>query len=291
MSTFIAQVINGLALGSVYALVVLGVNLLALVRGVVHFAYSHTIILSMFSVGMVLKFTNNNLGIGVLVGLCVGVVGNTLTEPLFRRLTKRKALMESMVLSMGIAIVITDVISHHINNGMPVSFPSNMVGAGLSLHIGESFISMAHVVTIVGTVIAGVGFWYFLYHHKQGRAFRAIAQDVEKARLLGIPIGRTGVYSFAIAGVLAGVSGLFLAMILGSASSALGDSIAIKAIIVALLGGLGNLKGGLITGLSIGLVESLAMGYIPGLWTQAVVFGVVMVLIIFKPFGLFGTRA
>jgi branched-chain amino acid transport system permease protein len=291
MGTFVAQVMNGLALGSVYALVVLGVNLLALVRGVVHFAYSHTIVLSMFAAGMVLKYTNNNLAIGIITGICAGMIGNVLTEPLFRRLTRRKALMESMVLSMGIGIVITDVISHNINNGIPVSFPSNIAGGGISLHVGEVFISMAHILTIAGTVVAGIGFWYFLYHHKQGRAFRAIAQDVEKARLLGIPIGRTGVYSFAIAGILAGVSGLFLAMILGSASAVLGDSLAIKAIIVALLGGLGNLKGGVVTGLSIGLVESLAMGYIPGLWTQAVVFGVVMVLIIIRPFGLFGTRA
>lgn len=291
MGTFVAQVINGLAIGSVYALVVLGVNLLALVRGVVHFAYSHTIVLSMFIVGVTLKNTGNRLWIGLLVGIAVGMVGNIITEPLFRRLTQRKALMESMVLSMGIAIIITDVISHHINKGMPVSFPSNMIGAGVSIRVGECFISMAHIVTIAGTILAGSVFGFFLYRHKQGRALRAIAQDVEKARLLGVPINRTGLYSFAIAGLLAGISGLFLAMILGSASSALGDSIAIKAIIVALLGGLGNLKGGMITGLSIGLVESLAVGYLPGLWTQAVVFAVVMILIIIKPFGVFGTRA
>jgi branched-chain amino acid transport system permease protein len=291
MGTFLAQVINGLALGSIYALVVLGVNMLALVRGVVHFAYSHTIVLSMFAVGVTLNRTDDNLLIGIVVGICVGVVGNVVTEPLFRRLTKRKALMESLVLSMGLAIVITDVISHHINKGMPVSFPSNMIGAGVSIHIGECFISLAHIVAIAGTIVAGAVFAVFLYRHKQGRAFRAMAQDVDKARLLGIPIGRTGVYSFVIAGLLAGVSGLFLAMILGSASSALGDSLAIKALILALLGGLGNLKGGVITALCIGLVESLAVGYLPGLWTQAVVFAVVMVLIIIKPYGVFGTRA
>jgi branched-chain amino acid transport system permease protein len=291
MGIFVAQLINGLALGSVYALVVLGVNLLALVRGVVHFAYSHTIVLSMFAVGVVLQSTDNNIAVGALAGLCVGVLGNLVTEPLFRRLAKRKAFMESMVLSMGIAIIITDVISHEINNGKPVSYPASMVGGGGSLHLGSAFISLANIYTILGAVAASVGFMYFLYHHKQGRAFRAVAQDVDKARLLGIPVSRTGLYSFAVAGLLAGFSGLFLAMTLGSASSALGDTIAIKAIIIALLGGLGNLKGGIITGLTIGLIESLAMGYVPGLWTQAVVFGLVMIMIIVKPNGVFGTQA
>jgi branched-chain amino acid transport system permease protein len=290
MEIFVAQVINGLAIGSIYALVSVGINLLALVRGIVHFAYAHIMVLSMFVSWLVLDLTNNNFALAVPAGILFAILLAVATEPLFRPLVQRKALLETMILAMGIAIIINDLISHHLNHGIPISFPSGMVGGGAYVHAGPIFFTLAHVYTIIGSIAAVIGLLYFLYHHKEGRAFRAIAQDLDKARLLGIPVNRAGIYSFAISGLLAGITGLFLAMILGSASSSLGDSLAIKAIIVALFAGMGNLKGGVICALAIGLLEALAAAYLPGQWTDAIVFGTIMIVIILKPQGVFGAQ-
>jgi branched-chain amino acid transport system permease protein len=132
-----------------------------------------------------------------------------------------------------------------------------------------------------------VGFLFLLNQTKQGRAFRAMAQSPFVARLLGIPIARTSIYSYAIAGLLGGVSAVFLAMALCSASPVLGNNLGLKVLAVALFAGLGNLKEGLIAGLIIGVVESMAMGYIPGDWAAAVIFGVIMISIMVRPQGVF----
>jgi branched-chain amino acid transport system permease protein len=97
--------------------------------------------------------------------------------------------------------------------------------------------------------------------------------------------------SYGVAGFLGGVTSVFLAMALGSAYPALGDILAIKIIAVVLFAGAGNLKGGLICGLILGIAESLTTGYLAGQWANAVAFGMIMIVVMFRPQGLFGTRA
>ncbi|MGD9118069.1 MAG: branched-chain amino acid ABC transporter permease [Dehalococcoidia bacterium] len=291
MDVFVAQVINGLAIGSIYSLIVVGINLIILVKGVVHFAYIHIMVLCMFITWMVLQQTNNNFALAAMAGIVAAIVLVVATEPLFRPLAKRKAFLESLILGMGISIIITEVMSHQIHNGLPVSFPSSIVGGGAYFQAGPIFFSLAHVYTILGTIVAVILLFYFLYRHKEGRAMRAVAQDVSKSRLLGVPLNKAGIYSFAIGGLLAGVTAVFMAMTLGSASATLGDSLAIKAIIVALFAGMGNLKGGVICALLIGVAEALVAAYLPGRWTEAIVFGAVMIVIITRPRGVFGTQA
>jgi branched-chain amino acid transport system permease protein len=290
MDVFIAQVINGLSIGSIYAMVVVGINLLILVKGVVHFAYAHIMVLSMFATWMVLEQTNN-FALAAMAGILAAIVLVIATEPLFRPLAKRKAFLESLILGMGISIIITEAMSHQLNNGLPISFPASIVGGGAHIQAGPIFFSLAHIYTIVGTVVAVILLFYFLYRQKEGRAMRAIAQDVGKSRLLGIPLNKESIYSFAIGGLLAGITGVFMTMTLGSASATLGDSLAIKAIIVALFAGMGNLKGGVICALLIGVAEALVAAYLPGRWTEAIVFGAIMIVIILRPKGVFGSQA
>jgi branched-chain amino acid transport system permease protein len=290
MDLFVAQVINGLSIGSIYSLVVVGINLLILVKGIVHFAYAHIMVLSMFVTWMVLEQTNNSFALAAPAGILAAVFLVIATEPLFRTLAQRKAFLESLILGMGISIIITEAMSHQIHHGLPISFPTSIVGGGAYIQAGPIFFSLAHIYTILGSIIAVILLFYFLYRHKEGRALRAIAQDISKARLLGIPLNREGIYSFAIGGLLAGITGVFLAMTLGSASSTLGDSLAIKAIIVALFAGMGNLKGGVICALAIGVIEALAAAYLPGRWTEVIVFGVIMIAIVARPRGVFGTQ-
>lgn len=149
----------------------------------------------------------------------------------------------------------------------------------------------ADAYTLLGCIGAVIALMYLLYHHRQGRAFRAIAQNVDIARLLGIPLNRTGIYSFAISGGLAGIISVLMAMSLGWVGPALGNTLAIKALVLILFAGMGNLKGGLVGALLIGLAEVMVMTYLPGRWTDAVVFGAIMIVIILKPQGLFGAQA
>ena len=290
METFLAQFVNGLATGSIYALIVLGMNLLILVRGVVHFSYAHIVAMSMAAGWIVLGWTNNNFVLAIPTFVITGVVLTTLTEPLFRPLVLRRAFLETVVLALGIGMIITDVMSHFINQGAPIAFPAVLTGGGAMIRSGMIAFSLADIYTLLGGIAAVIALFYFLYRHKQGRAIRAIAQDVGIARLLGIPFKKTGIYGFAVAGLLAGIIALLIAMSLGSASSELGDDVAVKAMILMLFAGMGSLKGGLICALLMGLAEAMALAYLPGRWTEAIFFGIIMIVIIWKPRGLFGTQ-
>jgi len=139
--------------------------------------------------------------------------------------------------------------------------------------------------------VAVGGIFFFLFKTKTGRAMRAMAQTPEVARLMGLPVNAMSIYSYALAGILGGISSVFLIMSLGSASSGLGNSLALKVLAVAIFAGLGNLGGGLVSALLLGMAESFVMGYLRGDWANAVAFGMIMIIVMVKPRGIFGMKA
>jgi branched-chain amino acid transport system permease protein len=134
------------------------------------------------------------------------------------------------------------------------------------------------------------GIFLLLYKTRAGRAFRAIAEDPDGARLVGIPILRTGLESYALSGVLGGLIAVLLAMLLGYASPGLGEQVAHKVLAVSIIAGLGNLAGGLVVGLALGIMEALIQGYISGSWSNGIAFVVLLLVILFRPKGLFGIK-
>lgn len=290
METFVAQLVSGLATGSTYALILTGMNLLILVRGVVHFGYAYIVVMTMCVGWLVLRATNNNLLVAIPVFVVSGTLITILTEPLFRRLALKHAFLETLVMAQGVAIILIEIISHFINKGEVIAFPDNLTRGAALVHVGMVSFSLSDVYTLAGSVITVLVLLYILYRRKQGRAIRAMAQSLETARLLGIPFNRTGIYGFTLAGVLAGVVALLVAMTLGSASAGLGDAFSNKAMILMLFAGTGNLIGGMVCALLIGVAEAMALFYLPGRWTDAIIFGIIMVTILWRPRGVFGEK-
>jgi branched-chain amino acid transport system permease protein len=142
---------------------------------------------------------------------------------------------------------------------------------------------------VIGIIFVAFLFW-LLYKTRAGRAFRAIAEDPNGAKLVGIPLLKTGFQSYALTGVLGGVTAVLMAMLLGSASAGLGDQLGHKVLAVSIIAGLGNLTGGLIIGLLLGVMEAIIQGYLSGSWSNAIAFIVMLVAILFKPKGVFGTK-
>jgi branched-chain amino acid transport system permease protein len=188
-------------------------------------------------------------------------------------------------------MILTDTMSHFINSGQPVAFPGNFAGLSTMVKFGTIAISLPQLLTIVVGVATVLGLQLFLYRQKQGRAFRAIAQSTDTARILGIPLTRAGIYSFALAGLIGGVAAVLTAATLGSAGPGLGDQLAIKATVIVLVAGGGNLWGGLGMAFGVGLADALTQAYLPGRWSDAIVFGVMMIGIIIRPNGVFGSRS
>ncbi len=293
MEVFIAQIINGLSLGSIYVLLVTGFNLLLLVAMIIHFSYPQVVVFSMYIAWWVLQLTGNNIPLAVLAGIGSAIVFNLISAPLFQKVMKKREGVDintTMVLSLGMGMIITDILSHGFNKGLPIAFPKEVVGDTSVLRIGLIDVSNGQVYSLaVGIVAVSLLFW-LLYKTRAGRAFRAIAEDPNGAKLVGIPLFRTALGSYAITGILGGVTALLLAVLLGTTSPSMGEQVANKVLAVSIIAGLGNLTGGLIVGLLLGILEAVVQGYIPGSWANAIAFVVMLVVILSKPKGLFGMK-
>lgn len=293
MQVFVAQLINGLSLGSIYVLLVTGFNLLLLVAMIIHFSYPQVVVFSMYITWVVLQMTGNNLALGIAAGVASSVVLNLVSAPLFQRVMMKRGEVDinsTMVLSLGIGMIITDVLSHTFNKGLPVAFPDQLAGSKPLLEAGLISVEPGQVWSLGIGIIAVSAIFLILYRTRAGRAFRAIAEDPAGARLVGIPLLRTGIASYALSGVLGGIIAILLAMVLGSASPGLGEQVAHKVLAVSIIAGLGNLAGGLVVGLVLGILEAIVQGYISGTWSDAIAFVVMLVIILAKPRGLFGSR-
>jgi branched-subunit amino acid ABC-type transport system permease component len=281
MQTFIAQVINGLSLGSIYVLLATG------------FSYPQVVVFSMYIAWVVLRYTGNSIVLAVLAAILSSVLLNLISAPLFQQVMKNREEVDintTMVLSLGIGMIITDVLSHGFNKGLPIAFPSKLIGETPILRVGLISLQGGQVASLAVGVLAVSGIFLLLYKTRPGRAFRAIAEDPNGARLVGIPLLRTGFESYALSGVLGGLIAVLLAMLLGYSSPGLGEQVAHKVLAVSIIAGLGNLVGGLVVGLALGILEALVQGYISGSWSNAIAFVVMLLVMLFRPRGLFGIK-
>jgi branched-chain amino acid transport system permease protein len=214
MQVFLAQVINGLSLGSIYVLLVTGFNLLLLVAMIIHFSYPQVVVFSMYIAWVVLRYTNNSVPLAVLASVGASVAINLASAPLFQKIMKNREEVDinsTMVVSMGIGMIITDVLSHGFNKGLPISFPRQLVGDVALFRVGLISLLSGQVISLAVGVLAVSGVFLLLYKTRQGRAFRAIAEDPAGARLVGIPLLSTGLSSYALSGVLGGLIAVLLA--------------------------------------------------------------------------------
>jgi branched-chain amino acid transport system permease protein len=289
MAAFISYILSGIQLGILYGIVTIGFNLLILVTGVLNFGYSQLLVLSMYAGWLILEATGN---IWLAAGGTVvsGVVINAVLTPLFLPFIKKRAHLESLVISIGIALISVEIMSHWLNQGLPIAFSKTIQMSDSAIKFGLASIGIGRIISLAAGIVLLIIFFRFLYHSKHGRILRAVAQDTETAAMLGISIPKTMLISFALGGLLAGIVAILMAVSLGSASAELGDNITLMCLAILFLAGIGNLKGGLICAIFMGVVEGLVMGYLPPDWTKAFAFSVILAVLLFKPEGLFGSQ-
>lgn len=290
MELFLAQLISGLSTGGIYALLVLGMNLITLVRNVVHHGFSHTCIFTM-AVGWLIYGQTGMAWLAFIAMFAAGVLVTVLTEPLFRPLSKRGADLETIVLAMGVGIILSELIVNFFNSGQVLNFPDEMKIFTQKFQFGAITVSLASIVALVACVVIAVLISTYLFKSSEGRAMRAMAQNLRVSKMLGVPFGKTGVLGFTIAGLLAACIGVVCIMCLGYCNAEMGDSFATKAVILMLFAGQGDIKGGILSSILMGVVEAMALAYLPGRWAEAIFYGFMMIIIIIKPNGLFARKA
>lgn len=283
--SIIQQILNGLTIGSIYALVALGFSIVYGALGLVNFGHGQVLMAGTFA-ALGLTLIGVPIWIACVAGIAVGAILALILEEVAVRPVLNANLLIPMMTTLGIGLIYLNLVELQFGSSL-IPFPS-FVGSGF-LKFGDLQVSKSALVTLGTAVIALAVFAAFLKYSRPGFAIRAVAQNATAARLMGIPVTRTIMLVYAIGGALGVVGGLLFSNALGVVFIGMGFPLLIKGFAAAVVGGIGNLQGAVIGGVVIGVFEAL-LGPMVGSYRDAIAFGLLIVFLLVRPSGLLGAR-
>lgn len=296
MEQFFQQLLNGLAVGGIYALVALGYTMVYGVLKLINFAhgdiftigaYLGLTMLVSYGIAGILPLSCAILLVFLMVGLLTALVGYLLERTAYRPLRHADRL-SAVVSALGASIFFQNAI-------MLIYEPR--------VYVFPDFLRPSFTITLFGMTFPGVRFliiaasvllmlclWAFIQKTRTGAAIRAVAMDQGAARLVGINVDKIISLVFLIGPGLGGIAGLMVGIYYGQIDFTMGWGYGLKAFIAAILGGIGNIPGAMLGGFLLGVIEALASGYISMAWKDAIAFFVLIVILIIRPTGILGER-
>ncbi len=296
MEWFFQQLINGLALGSIYALIALGYTMVYGVLRFINFAHSDVLMLGAFAAFFlaprVAKFLPPQSLAGAIVVIALSaaicaVIGMLIEFLAYRRLRDRPKLTV-LITAIGVSLFIEFTCQHQAVFGAETKpFPKLLPQE--DFHVLGLAVNSTDLVVLAVTVLLLVGLWFIVQHTKTGTAMRAVSFNAPAAALMGVNINRIISFTFGLGSALAAVAGIFYAMRAQGIEPLMGIKPGLYAFVAAVLGGIGNLPGAALGGLVLGLLETFAGG-MPGVSTyrDGIAFGILILILLFKPAGLLG---
>ena len=283
--TFITQVLNGLQLGSIYALVALGYTMVYGIILLLNFAHGDIIMVGAYISWLVMS----KLGLNPAIAVVLSIVGCMLLGVLIDKVAYAP-LRDAPRLS----ILITAIgVSYFLENGAQLVFGADAKVVPEyfdlpSMSVGGVSLSANAIITIVVTAISTIVLTILVQKTKLGKAMRAVSEDMGAARLMGINVNTTISFTFAVGSALAGIGAVLYCMAYTQASPTMGIMLGTKAFVAAVLGGIGSIPGAVIGGLLVGFAEVFVSAIGLSVWQDAVVFLLLIVVLIVKPTGLLG---
>jgi len=281
------QLINGLMLGASYALVAIGYTLIFGVLRLLYFAHGEVFMVGAF-VGLYLVVLGHANIYVALVGamLACGLLGIIAVYVSVRPVPKDRPLAP-LISTIGLTIILQNL-AIYIFGGQQMAFPETIRQE--LYHLGPVTISSVQIFILVTATALMLALWLFIERSKTGRAIRATAENHETAALLGVDVNRVVLITFVIGSGIAGVAGVLDGIKNSGVSPFMGVGATAKGLIVMLLGGLGNVPGAMVAGLMLGMIEILSAAYIGTTERDFFSFLILILILLYKPTGLFGTR-
>ena len=286
--TFLTYLINGISLGSVYAIIALGYTMVYGIAKMLNFAHGDIIMVG----GYISYFAANFFGLPPVVSVLAACLVCTALGIVIERLAYKP-----LRNSASLAVLITAIgVSYFLQNGAMLVWSSNprvyssLVGfSGISLFDGRLNISGEAIVTVLVCIVIMAALTYLTQKTKLGKAMRACSEDKAAAQLMGINVDSTISATFAIGSALAAVAGVLLCSSYSTLMPTTGSMPGIKAFTAAVFGGIGSIPGAFLGGLLLGIIEKFAQAYISTQLSDAIVFAVLIIVLLVKPSGLLGT--
>ena len=288
--SFISYLINGLSLGSVYAIIALGYTMVYGIAKMLNFAHGDVIMIGAYMALLAMS----QAGLSPVIAVLIAVVVCTLLGVVIERIAY-KPLRNA---SSSLAVLITAIgVSYLLQNSALLifgpnaqTFPSAIKWSGITFAGGQLNISGVTVVTIVACLIIMAVLVTFVQKTKPGQAMRAVSEDKGAAQLMGINVNGTIALTFAIGSALAAVAGVLYCSAYPSLTPYTGAMPGIKAFVAAVFGGIGSIQGAFIGGILLGIIEIFGRAYITSQMADALVFAVLIIVLLVRPAGLLGKK-
>jgi branched-chain amino acid transport system permease protein len=302
MEILLQQIINGMVQGSVYALVALGYTMVYGILGLINFAHGEVV---MIGAMLALSALVSMLGLGVppllafplsmLLAMAGCMVLGFAIERVAYRPLRHAPRLAPLITAIGLSIVLQNLAMMIWGRGYR-SFPQLIANASHS--IGGAIINDIQIIIFVMALLIMAGLMLLVHRTRLGRAMRAVSENQHAAQLMGVDINRVISITFVLGSALAAIAGVMVSANYGLAHYFMGFMLGLKAFTAAVLGGIGNLRGAMLGGLLLGLIESLGAGYVGDLtggyfgsnYQDVFAFMVLIAVLVFRPSGLLGER-
>ena len=286
---FLSYLINGISLGSVYALIALGYTMVYGIAKMLNFAHGDVIMIGSYVVFFTFGTSGMNPILSILLSMVVcTVLGVTIERIAYRPLREAPSLAV-LITAIGVSYLLQNI-ALLIFGSNPRQFTSVINIPPLKLADGQLSISSVTIVTIVTCIIIMIGLTTFINKTKIGQAMLAVSEDKGAATLMGIDVNRTISVTFAIGSALAAIAGVLLCSAYPSLTPYTGSMPGIKAFVAAVFGGIGSIPGALIGGIILGVIENLSKAYISSQLADAIVFSVLIIVLLVRPTGILGKQ-
>lgn len=300
MDTFVQQLINGLTIGSIYALIALGYTMVYGILRLINFAHGDIYMVGAYA-GFILAtsmgFSENPSAFGFVVTLIgsmiiAAAIGMAIERFAYRPVRKFSK-MTTLITAIGMSLLI-EYLFVFIFSGTPRSFPQLLPNDNITL-FGNATISTSQILIFVVSILLMVLLQWIIYKTKIGKAMRAVSFNINSAKLMGINTDFVIAFTFALGSALAAAGGVLTAQYNPKIEPLMGIMTGLKAFVAAVLGGIGNIPGAVLGGLLIGAAETLVVGYgsnigIPSTYRDAVAFAILILVLLLRPAGLLGSN-
>lgn len=280
MTQFFDQIINSLNVGSIYALIALGYTMVYGIVRLINFAHGEILMIGAF-IGYYLASTFNMslIPLLILTMTACAIIGMTIDRVAYKPL-RNAPRISALITALGMSMFLSNFFKWQFGASDKIMPDINLIG-----NIPMPNITL---ITLVITIICMVGLQYVVTRTKTGQAMRAVSEDKGAAQLMGINVDKTISITFAIGSALGAVGGVLYALNYGNLEPYMGMMPGLKAFVAAVLGGIGIIPGAMVGGFAIGIIETFVKGYISSSWANVFVFGILIIVLLVKPTGLFG---
>ncbi len=286
--SFISYFVNGISLGSIYALIALGYTMVYGIAKMLNFAHGDIIMVGGFTVYIAISSFQFPVWISILIGIAVCTLLGVLIEKVAYKPLRNASPLTVLITAIGVSYLLQNL-ALLIFGSQSQSFTS--VVSLQDWRVNDQLtISGVTIVTILVSVVIMIGLTLFINKTKQGRAMLAVSEDKGAAQLMGINVNATISITFAIGSALAAVAAVLLCSAYPQIDAYTGSMPGIKAFVAAVFGGIGSIPGAMIGGILLGIIENLSKAYISSQMADAIVFAVLILVLLIKPTGILGKR-